>query len=44
MKYKEYVSSFISNKFNKQNIPEYLKKTTILDKNAEIKPVSFSLN
>ena len=43
-KYKEYVSSFISNKFNKQNIPEYLKKTTILDKNAEIKPVSFSLN
>ena len=43
-KYKEYISTFINNKFNKKNIPDYLKKTTLIDKKRENKSISFSFN
>ena len=43
-KYKEYISTYVKNRFNKNNIPEYIKKTTIINKNDKNKSFSFSFN
>ena len=43
-KYNEYISSMIINKFNKTNIPENIKRTTIIDKTDKNKSFSFGLN